>query len=137
MTGRHETPKLGTVGSGAVSMKIDVKVLDGPPKVAVIKAEGYIEAVQSRLLRERLKQLEKEGVRRVVIDLERVMFISSSGLSVLIAFVTEKKEQWGAEPVILVKPTPTVMESIRTLGLEPLFSIADDEEAALKRYGLQ
>jgi len=117
-------------------MRVDVEIKQGPPKVAVITPHGYLEAVASRLLREKLKQIEEEGARRVVLDLADVQFISSSALSLLIGFVTRKKGEWGPEPLILVGPGPTVLESIRTLGLESLFVIEETLEAALNRCGL-
>ena len=125
----------GRLGAFVVSFEVDV--LEGPPKVGVVRAVGYIEAVQSRILREKLNELEKKGVRRVIIDLKDVLFVSSSGFSLLVNYVTRKKEEWGADSVLLVAPAPPVMQTIRILGLESFFSILPDMETALKKVGLK
>ncbi|RKY19461.1 MAG: hypothetical protein DRP63_00590 [Planctomycetota bacterium] len=128
---------IGGVGWEMSAVSFEVEVLEGPPKVGVVRAVGYIEAVQSRILREKLNELEKKGARRIIIDLRDVLFISSSGFSLLVNYVTRKKEEWGADCVLLVAPAPPVMQTIRVLGLESFFSILPDMETALKKVGLK
>jgi|GEM_PF-1812581 anti-anti-sigma factor len=118
-------------------MDADLKLLTEPPVTLLVHPRGYIETAQARILRERIKEIEKQGIRRIIFDLTDVQFISSTGLSFMVTYAASKREEWGPEPVVLVNPSPTVRETIKILGIESLFVIEKDIRSAFARYGIE
>ncbi len=51
------------------------------PAVTILQVAGRIDATTASLLRERASQLYAEGARRLLLDLEKVDYISSAGLN--------------------------------------------------------
>lgn len=117
-------------------MSTDLKIIGGPPKMLLVSLRGYIETAQARILREEIREMETKGIRRIIFDLSDVQFISSTGLSFMVTYATGKREEWGTEPVVLVNPSPTVRQTIKILGIDPLFVIEDDLKSAFARYGI-
>jgi len=117
-------------------MNTDMRIIDGPPKTLLVSLKGYIETAQARILREKIKEVETQGIRRIIFALSDVQFISSTGLSFMVTYATSKREEWGTEPVVLVNPSSTVRQTIKILGIDPLFIIEDDLESAFARYGI-
>lgn len=118
-------------------MDAEMRFLPGPPATLLVTLKGYIETAQARVMRERIKEIEEKGLRRIIFDLSDVQFISSTGLSFMVTYATKKREEWGADPIVLVNPSPTIRQTIKILGIESLFVIEDDLETTLTRYGIE
>ena len=81
--------------------------------------------------RNAIKQLVTQGHTRLVLDLQAVDFVDSSGLSVLVS--TLKAVQAEKGEVVLLGPTPGVRSLIELTRLHKVFEIFEDREAALQR----
>lgn len=117
-------------------MDVELQIKTGPPTTAIITVSGFIETPQARRLRKVLDDAEKQGVGRVVFDISKVPFISSTGLSLLVSYSNAKKTEWGQDPVVLIGPTPSVEKAMQVLGLASLFCIVPDMQTAAAKFGL-
>lgn len=68
-----------------------------------------------------LKDLDLQGMDMVVLNMESVNFIDSSGIGALLSFYKQMNRQ-----VILRKPTATVLSVLELLRLHRVFEIEAD-----------
>ncbi|QQX81834.1 STAS domain-containing protein [Shewanella sp. KX20019] len=80
-------------------------------------------------LRAAMLQQINAGMTQLVIDLHQVQYIDSSGLSVLISALKKVEEQDGE--IVLLSPTAGVRALIELTRLHQVFSIFEDETAAV------
>ena len=110
-------------------MQTQVEKIDG---VAVLALDGEINVTNSMKLREVLIRITKEGLNKVLVDFEKVGFIDSSGLAVLIEMFQLLKEKNGKLTLCNVK--------IKILGIfeitkvHRLIDIHENRETALKAF---
>jgi anti-sigma B factor antagonist len=102
----------------------DVTVLDLSGRITV--GEGSVQ------LREAIHGLIGEGVRNILLNLERVNHIDSSGLGELVSAYTAVRSQHGE--VKLLKPAKRVYELLQVTKLSTVFDIRDDEVSAIASY---
>ncbi|MCL1057907.1 STAS domain-containing protein [Shewanella gelidimarina] len=84
---------------------------------------------QTPTLRAAILQKINSGMIQLVIDLNQVQYIDSSGLSVLISALKKVEEQGGE--IVLLSPTAGVRALIELTRLHHVFSIYEDETAAI------
>ncbi|WOT06349.1 STAS domain-containing protein [Shewanella youngdeokensis] len=84
---------------------------------------------QTPTLRAAILQQISSGMTQLVIDLKQVQYIDSSGLSVLISAL-KKIEEYNGE-IVLLSPTPGVKALIELTRLHQVFTIYEDEAAAI------
>jgi anti-sigma B factor antagonist len=96
--------------------------------LCVVDVGGEIDVYTSPKLRERLVALVGEGAHRLVIDLEDVEFIDSTGLGVLVGVLKRIRARDGS--MSLVCSQDGLLRVFRITGLENVFTIyASLEEA--------
>jgi len=81
--------------------------------------------------RNQLKAFVTQGRNRLILDLQHVEFIDSSGLSVLVS--TLKAAQAEEGNVILLSPCDGVRSLIELTRLHQVFEIFEDKEGAIRR----
>jgi anti-sigma B factor antagonist len=107
----------------AIELAFDTAVRDGWEVLAV---RGEIDAYTSPRLRERLTQLMEDGHYRVVVDLEGVEFMDSTGLGVLVSCLKRSKEHQG--DVALVCTAPQILRVLAITGLDRVFVVRESVE---------
>ncbi|MEW6567470.1 MAG: STAS domain-containing protein [Chloroflexota bacterium] len=108
-------------------MKIDFE--KGPNNRAVLRPRGQVDADTTPELKRLLKQLVDEGVRVLVVDLDRVDFIDSSGLSALVSGLKSVRQRGGS--LNLCRVHPQALTALRLTMLDRVFSIYPSVEEAL------
>jgi anti-sigma B factor antagonist len=83
-------------------------------------------------LRETLENLLVGGSNQWVLDISDVAMIDSSGIGLLVRYLTAVKQQGGA--LKLLNPTKFAMQSLKMIGLLNLFEVYEDQEAALSSF---
>jgi anti-sigma B factor antagonist len=87
----------------------------------VLGLEGELDAESATEVRERLGDLILHGVLTVVVDLQHLTFIDSTGLGVLVGAVRRLRERGG--DLVLSAPPPAVLRAIEVSGLAEIFTV--------------
>ena len=88
----------------------------------VVRASGEIDVATAPALRDRLTELVEGGVDRLVVDLEDVAFIDSTGLGVLVGAVRRARTAPDGD-VRLVCTNPRILKVFQATGLDEVFTI--------------
>jgi anti-sigma B factor antagonist len=108
-------------------MELDVKMeRDGDTCVLALK--GEVDVYTSPSFKERLVKTIDEGCTRIVVDLEGVDFIDSSGLGVLVSGLRRVKENGGS--IRLICTREPILKVFRITGLDRVFPIFGNIEDA-------
>lgn len=95
----------------------------------VVAVRGEIDMATAPRLRERLMVLASQGTQDVVVDLEGVDFLDSTGIGVLIGGM---KRQRGLDgDLTLVCTRPRILKVFEITGLNQAFSIYESVDAAV------
>jgi anti-sigma B factor antagonist len=101
--------------------------------VKIIKLRGRLalgEPVER--LRETMTDLLSSGENRLVLDLEELATMDSSGIGLLSRFLTSTKQQGGS--LKLVNPSKFVVQTLKLVGLLNLFETFPDTQAAAASF---
>ena len=109
-------------------MKLDARDLDGATVVSI--GDSRLDAARSLEFRNALNGLLEGGKTRIVLDLEGVRFMDSSGLGVLVA-VLKRLGRGGA--IVLCGLGEGVRSLFELTRMDLVFAIEPDVAAALLR----
>jgi anti-sigma B factor antagonist len=93
----------------------------------VLEVHGEVDAYSAPQLREALREMDGQGAR-ILVDLNGVDFMDSSGLGVLIGALKRARERDGE--LALVCTGQTLLRLLAITGLDRVFTILDAAEAA-------
>lgn len=110
-------------------MNLNIEVTDNGGVSAVLSLSGELELYAASMLRERLEDLVIEGVELVVVDLDGLDFMDSSGLGVLLA--AHKRLQANGGRLSLVCTKRRIRMLLEVTGLLATFSVHESVSAAL------
>ncbi len=116
-----------------MNLKVDVERKDG---IAVVKVEGEIDLYTSSHFRNELHKLIDEGYNKLIISLDNVGYIDSTGLGILIGTLKRLKEVGGKLTVVCsspqIKKVFTITGLVKILGLHENLQQAIDYIASEK-----
>jgi anti-sigma B factor antagonist len=107
-----------------MSLKISIRKIDD---VAILDLAGRL-WVQEQPLQDQVRSVLDQGGRFLVLNLENVDYIDSSGLGQLVSIWTSIRSRHGN--IVLLKPTDRVRRLLRTTALYIVFDVFDEEERA-------
>ncbi|MDQ2872569.1 MAG: STAS domain-containing protein [Candidatus Eremiobacteraeota bacterium] len=111
-------------------MDIKVNVREAQGDSYVVDLNGEIDVYTSPKVKDAIGDLIDKGHYNLVINLEKVRYIDSTGLGVLIGGLKRVREHGGT--VNLVCTNPQIKKIFDITGLVKIFGIYDDEDAATK-----
>ncbi|HET7812975.1 MAG: STAS domain-containing protein [Candidatus Baltobacteraceae bacterium] len=111
-------------------MDIKVNVREAQGQTYVVDLNGEIDVYTSPKVKDAIGDLIDKGHYNLVINLEKVRYIDSTGLGVLIGGLKRVREHGGT--VNLVCTNPQIKKIFDITGLVKIFGIYDDEDAAMK-----
>ena len=115
-----------------MALKITERVVDG---VVVEALEGRIVlGEESNALREKVKSLLAAGQKKIVLNMDNVTYIDSSGLGALVASHTSSRTQ-GAT-LKLSNLGSKFQEILQTTKLLTVFEVYDSEAAAISSFSM-
>ena len=100
--------------------------------VEVIKLPQQLVMANAAETREAIKYIINDGRHQVVLDLQEISFIDSSGLSVLVSALKAAQELHGK--VVLLSPSNDVRSLIELTRLHQIFEIFEDRHAAILSF---
>jgi anti-sigma B factor antagonist len=106
-------------------LRVDVETREDH---TVVTAAGEVDASTADQLGDALLGPLVNGAPRVLLDLEQVSFIDSTGLGVLVKVHREAQSRGAA--FALVHPTAQTSRLLGVLGLDKLFTVFDSLDAA-------
>ena len=114
-------------------MKFTLKVVGD---VCVLKLDGkFMAGGDSFFLREKIKNVLSMGIEKLLIDIDSVPYIDSTGVGFLVSSHTSLKSQGGQLKLLKVKPK--ILEVFKVMSLLSIFELFEDEEAAMKSFEVQ
>ncbi|MFL5766494.1 MAG: STAS domain-containing protein [Actinomycetota bacterium] len=96
----------------------------------VVDVKGEVDLYTSPRLRERIVELVEDGHIRIVVNLEEVGFLDSSGLGALVGALKRVNERGGR--LVLVCPEGSPLKVLTITGLDKVFAIHGSVDAALR-----
>lgn len=102
-------------------------------EVKLLKLSGRLtlgDAVDN--LRATFDDLSGIGANYCVLDLADIAMLDSSGIGLLVQYLTSFKQRGGA--LKLLNPSPFAVKTLKMIGLLKLFEVFDDPETALASF---
>ena len=95
----------------------------------MLAVAGEVDVATAPRLRERLVDLVTEGNHRIVVDLESVDFLDSTGLGVLVGGLKRVRSHDG--DLALVCTQRRILKVLEITGLTKVFTIHDSVDSAI------
>lgn len=92
----------------------------------LIPLEGDIDTKGALVMEDLLTQLLEQHMLNIVLDFEKVPFVSSAGVGILLGMVNTLRDEGG--DVLFKNISPKVSSVFRLLNLDDFFTIAEPEE---------
>ena len=103
--------------------------------VLCIRLDGELDHHTAEELRELAsKAIEEKGIRHIVLNLEQLSFMDSSGLGVILGRYKQIKQLHGEMVVCAV--SPSIRRLLDMSGLFKIIRLEQTEEFALQRLGV-
>src|SRR6202050_2915156 len=112
--------------AGFVELKLDHHSKDG---IEVVDVEGEIDVYTAPRLRELLIELVNSGFYQLVVNMEKVEFLDSTGLGVLVGGLKRVRAHDGS--LDLVCTQERILKIFRITGLTKVFGIHDTVDEAI------
>jgi anti-sigma B factor antagonist len=101
--------------------------------VCVLKLDGkFMAAGDSFFLREKIKNVLSMGIQKLLIDMDSVPYIDSTGVGFLVSSHTSISQEGGHLKLLKVKPK--ILEVFKLMNLLKVFEIFEDDETAMKSF---
>ncbi len=113
-------------------MSLEIKNVDNKPDTSVIYLRGRLDVHYSSEVETEINKLIGEGKKKLVISLNDIEYLSSSGLRIFIA-ISRKLQETNGE-LKLIKLNETALKIFKIVELIDMFDIYDSEEEALKSF---
>src|SRR3984885_6316631 len=110
-------------------MELGLEVDEGHPPFTVLAVKGEVDVYTAPRLREKLVELVSQGKRKIVVDLEGVDFLDSTGLGVLVGGLKRLRSHDGE--LDLVCTQTRILKVFEITGLTKVFSIYETVDSAV------
>lgn len=111
-------------------MDIEVRTL---AQVKIVKLRGKLVLGEpADKLAATFTDLIAAGDSRFILDLEEVSMVDSSGIGLLVRFLTAAKQKGGS--IKLLNPTKMVVQTFKLVRILNIFEVFDDPAAAITSY---
>jgi anti-sigma B factor antagonist len=107
-----------------VQLPVDAGIdVEGGSRTTIVRLSGDIDVYNSPRVGQDLDQVIRAGFVTIVLDLEGLRFIDSSGLGVVVRAAKQARDAGGQ--ILLRRPTPSIRKVLEITGLEHVFTIID------------
>src|SRR5690349_13977072 len=112
-----------------MDLGLDVQERDG---FAVLAVSGEVDVATVPRLREQLHGLVAQGSNKIIVNLDAVDFLDSTGLGVLVGALKRVRSNDGE--LYLVCTQPRIRKGFEVTGLTKVFSLFDSVDDAVAQY---
>jgi len=123
---REPTLELGSVRRTTVDLSLDTRHENGH---TIIEVSGEIDVYTAPKLRDRISELVADGNYHLIVDLEKVDFLDSTGLGVLVGGLKKLRSHDGSMALICTQDR--LLKIFRITQLAKVFAIYDSQATAL------
>ena len=113
-------------------MNLNISIREVEGAVIVDLAGRFVYGRECDKFQERARQLIADGKRKLVLNLENVIFCDSSGMGNMVSVYVSLRNRGGE--LRLVAPRERVQESLDVTKLSTVFDIVESEEEALASF---
>ncbi|PIE34231.1 anti-anti-sigma factor [candidate division KSB3 bacterium] len=100
--------------------------------ITKIIVEGFLDAHTVPEMEKVIQELLQKEQYRLVVDFSDLSYISSAGLGVFMGVIGDVKSNNG--DIVLMKMPPKIYKVFDLLGFTEIFSIVDNEDAAISAF---
>jgi anti-sigma B factor antagonist len=101
-------------------------------RLSIITIEGFVDAHTAPQFENAIQSEIDAGHHFIIVNCEKLNYISSAGLGVFMSFIEEVRERGG--DIKICGLTPKVKHTFEILGFQDLFEMLDDQPAAVARF---
>lgn len=114
------------------NFEIDIELPVSQPKTAVIRLGGSLDSFALPTLERKIQELMREGRYSLVVNLQKLRFISSPGMGLFLGTLGEL-EKHGGGIVFTRISEPEVYDAMNLLGFFDVFTVCDEESEAIQK----
>jgi len=100
--------------------------------LSVVSLEGFVDAHTAPQFEQAIQSEIDAGRVRLIVNCEKLTYISSAGLGVFMSFIEEVREQGG--DIKICGLAPKVRHTFEILGFQDLYDLLDDLPSAVQRF---
>jgi anti-sigma B factor antagonist len=108
---------------------MQIKIQRLTPTQAVLHPSGRIDVASSNTIRQFILDTIDSGIKYMVVDLQEVEFMDSSGLSVLVSGVKALRKMGGM--LTICNANPQIRTALRLTMLDKVFPVYESVESAM------
>jgi anti-sigma B factor antagonist len=101
-------------------------------RLSIITIEGFVDAHTAPQFENSIQSEIDAGRHFIIVNCEKLNYISSAGLGVFMSFIEEVRERGG--DIKICGLAPKVKHTFEILGFQDLFEMLDDQPAAVARF---
>jgi anti-sigma B factor antagonist len=101
-------------------------------ELAIVRLEGYVDAHTAPQFEQAVQSIIDEGQHSIIVDCEKLTYISSAGLGVFMGFIEEVREEGGDIKICAL--TEKAKQPFEILGFESLYDFCPDVASAKARF---
>ena len=107
----------------------------GGKEIQILRLEGYVDAHTFTEFEEELNKLVEAGHHNLLLDLEKLTYINSTGLGLLMATFRQVRQHEG--DLVIAKMSDKITNIFNLLGFSRLIHTYSTEEEALSRFSAE
>ncbi len=101
-------------------------------RLSIIILEGFVDAHTAPQFENAIQAEIEAGRHHLIVNCEKLTYISSAGLGVFMSFIEEVRERGG--DIKICGLAPKVKHTFEILGFQDLFEMLEDQPAAVARF---
>jgi anti-sigma B factor antagonist len=99
---------------------------------AVVSLEGYVDAHTAPQFEQAVQSVIDQGQHNIIVNCEKLSYISSAGLGVFMGFIEEVRDEGG--DIKICGLNEKVKQPFEILGFESLYDFCPDVASARERF---
>lgn len=101
-------------------------------ELSIVSLEGFVDAHTAPEFEQAIQAEIDSGHHRIIVNCEKLTYISSAGLGVFMSFIEEVREKGG--DIKICSLAPKVRHTFEILGFQDLYDLLDDLPSAVQRF---